>query len=187
MAHTLLHRFQAHNGYHNVFPDPFADYFVQKAHDSRDYCYLAAMYPVIDFEFVVDYEKRKISERFVTSMQRQTLSESKGIPLISRWRYSRKFDFAEESTLRTESFQGESCPERIQSARALFEYACGDHDTIELDRRQVSVEFHGLKPLRRTHLLVVDPLWLIVFPDAGTIHIHFANHVSVELTKLLQT
>jgi hypothetical protein len=169
MAHTLLQRFQANNGYHNVFPDPFADYFVQKAHDSRDFGYLAAMYPVIDFEFVVDYEKRKKAERFVTFMQRQTLSESKGIPSISQWRYSRKFDFSDESTLRTESFQGDSCPERIQSARALFEYACGDYDTIELDHHQVSVEYSGSKSPRQTHLLVVDPLWLIIFPDTGTL------------------
>lgn len=168
MSYTLLQRFQANSGYHNVFPDPFADSFVQKAHDFRDFRYLAAMYPVIDFEFVLDYEKRKKSERFVTFMQQQTLRDSKGIPSISQWRYSRKFDFAEESTLRTEPFQSDSCAERFQSARALFEYACGDHDTIGLDCRQISVERNESKTPRQTHLLVVDPLWLIIFPDAGT-------------------
>lgn len=169
MSHTLLQRFQANDGYHNVFPDPFADSFVQKTHDFRDFRYLAAMYPVIDFEFVLDYERRKKSERFVTLMQQQTLRDSKGIPAISQWRYSRKFDFAEESTLRTESFQGDSCAERIQSARALFEYACGDHDTIGLDCRQISAEHNESRTHRQTHLLVVDPLWLIIFPDADTI------------------
>lgn len=180
MSHTLLRHFQANDGYYNIFPDPFADSFVQKTHGGRKFRFLAAMYPVIDFEFVVEYEKRKKSERFVTFMQQQPPGKRKDIPLISRWRYSRKFDFAEESTLRAEPFQSDNRPERIQSARALFEYSCGDHDTIKLDRRQVSALVSANhETSNRPHLLVVEPLWLIIFPDADTICV-FRNEKDVD-------
>jgi hypothetical protein len=168
MAHKLLHRFQGNNGYHNVLPDPFADSFTQKSYDGRgvrDFRYFAAMYPVIEFEFVADYKSRKMTEKFITSMQQQN---RKNFPTISQWRYSRKFDVAEESNLRTEVFQSDTCPERIQSARALFEYACGDHDTLKLDARQTSLlEGHEARPTNGKRLLVVDPLWLLIFPESG--------------------
>lgn len=166
MAHKLLHRFQGNNGYHNVLPDPFADSFTQKSYDGRgiqDFRYFAAMYPVIEFEFVA--ESRKTAEKFITSMQQQS---RKNFPAISQWRYSRKFDLAEESNLRAEVFQGDTCPERIQSARALFEYACGDHDTLRLDARQTSLlEGREAGLANRKRLLVVDPLWLLIFPESG--------------------
>jgi hypothetical protein len=99
MSHKLLHRFQANNGYYNAFPEPFTDAFTQ---NSGEFRYLAAVYPIIEFEFVQDYEKRKRSERFVTMIQQQSL---RGLPGISQWRYSRKFDFIGESTIKAEVYQ----------------------------------------------------------------------------------
>jgi hypothetical protein len=174
MAHTLQ-CFQGNNGYYNVLPSPFANCFTPKSFDGqglRDFRYLAAMYPVIDFEFVADYEKRKRLERFITSIQHQN---RKIFPAISQWRYSRTFDFTEESQLRAELSQGDVRPERIQSARALFEYACGDHNTLELDSRQ-AVVLEGIEskvPNGKTSLLVVDPFWLLVFPKSSMIPLSF--------------
>jgi hypothetical protein len=71
MAHNLQ-CFQGNNGYYNVLPSPFQTSFTPKSFDGQgipDFRYLGAMYPVIDFEFVADYEKRKRLERFITSMQ----------------------------------------------------------------------------------------------------------------------
>jgi len=153
-----------------VLPNPFADSFTQKTNDGRnirDFRYFAALYPVIEFEFAADYERRKTTERFIASMQRQN---RKNFPAISQWRYSRKFDLAEESHLRATVFQGDTCPERIQSARALFEYACGDHNTLKLDARQTSLlEDCEAKNTNGKRLLVVDPLWILIFPESDTI------------------
>jgi hypothetical protein len=174
MAHTLQ-CFQGNNGYYNVLPSPFANSFTPKSFGGqglRDFRYLAAMYPVIDFEFVADYEKRKRLERFITSMQHQN---PKLFPTISQWRYSRTFDFTKESQLRAELSQDDVRPERIQSARALFEYACGDHNTLELDFRQTLV-LEGIESKvanGKTSLLVVDPFWLLVFPKSSMIPLSF--------------
>src|SRR5947207_15548422 len=87
MSHKLLQRLQGNNGYYNALPNPFSDCFTQKSYngrDFRDFRYLAAMYPVIDFEFVAGYENRKRSERFITSVQQQN---RKGFPAICQWRY----------------------------------------------------------------------------------------------------
>ncbi|OCL02047.1 hypothetical protein AOQ84DRAFT_383087 [Glonium stellatum] len=169
MSHNLL-RLQGGDGFYNALPTPFTDFFVQKMYNRRDSCdfrYLAAMYPIIDFELVVDYEKRKRMEKFIALMQQQNC---KSFPAITQWRYSRKFDFAEESQLRAEPFQGDIYPERIQSARALFEYACGDNDTLKIDLQQTSLlEGAKLKVPQEKHLLVIDPLWLLVFPKSNTI------------------
>jgi hypothetical protein len=172
MAHNLQ-CFQGNNGYYNVLPSPFQTSFTPKSFDGQgipDFRYLGAMYPVIDFEFVADYEKRKRLERFITSMQHQNL---KNFPAISQWRYSRKFDFTEEIQ---EPSQGDIRPQRIQSARALFEYACGDHNTLELDFRQTLVlEGVESKVPNGKSLLVVDPLWLLVFPKSSTIPLSFLS------------
>jgi hypothetical protein len=173
MAHSLQ-CFQRNNGYYNVLPSPFANSFTPNSFDGQgllDFRYLATMYPVIDFEFVADYEKRKRLERFITSMQHQN---PKNFPTISQWRYSRTFDFIEESQLRAESSQGDIRPERIQSARALFEYACGDYNTLELDLRQ-NLVLEGIesKAPNGKSLLVVDPFWLLVFPKSSTAPLSF--------------
>ena len=165
MAHDILQHFQGTTGYYNTFPSPFADYFVQNSIDNREHTFLAALYPIIDFEFLIDYEQRKVSERSVSSVQRHTRDD---YPAIGQYRYCRKFDFAGESQLLVDLSQDEDFPEKIQSARGLFEYACGEFDTVSLDRQQTSIlEGNDNRGSRRSHLLVVDPLWVLVFPESG--------------------
>ena len=165
MSHTILQHFQGTTGYYNNLPSPFADSFVQNSFDDRKFTFLAAMYPIIDFEFLIDYEQRKVSERSISSAQRHGRN---GYPAITQHRYCRKFDFAEESQLRVKLFQDEEFPEKIQSARGLFEYACGDSDTLSLDRQQTSIlEEQDKRGSKGSHLLVVDPLWILVFPDSS--------------------
>ena len=166
MAHKLLHRFQGNNGYYNVLPTTFFDSFTHPSHTGHSVRYFAAMYPVIELEFVSDYENRKKTELFITSLQEQ---KRRNLPAISQARYARKFDLKEESILEAEVRKEDTCPERIQSARALFEYACGDHDTLALDARQTSL-LEGSESGTRDgkHLLVVDPLWILIFPGSGT-------------------
>ena len=165
MAHKLHHRFRGNDGYYNVLPDPFADRVIQNLYGAKQVRYLAAMYPVVEFEFVADYESRKKTERFITSMQHENF---KNFPSISQWKYSRKFDLAGDSHLQDQGFQGDKCPERFQSARALFEYACGHNDTLRLDARQTSLlEDFESKNNSSKHLLVVDPLWIIIFPESS--------------------
>lgn len=165
MSHTVLQHFQGTTGYYNTLPSPFADSFVQNSFDDRKYTFLAAMYPIIDFEFLINYEQRKLSERSILSVQRHGPN---GYPVIAQNKYCRKFDFPEENQLGVELFEDEDFPERIQSARGLFEYACGDFDTLSLDRQQTSIlEKHDKRGSGGPQLLVVDPLWILVFPESS--------------------
>ena len=164
MPYTLLQRFQGTHGYFNAFSAPFADVFVQNSYNGQTHEYYAAMYPVIEFEHLGEYESRKRSERFISSIQRQ---KPQDFPKLSQWRYSRRFDFAEESQLAL--IHGQVPPDRIQSGRALFEYQCGDLDTLSLDARQTTV-LEGQEPNSSPpRVLVVDPLWLITFPQSSKI------------------
>ena len=165
MSHNVLQHFQGITGYYNTLPSPFTNSFVQSSFDDRNYTFLAAMYPIIDFEFLINYEHRKLSERSILSVQRHG---SNGYPFIAQYRYCRKFDFPEENQLDVGLSEDEDFPERIQSARGLFEYACGDFDTLSLDRQQTSIlEEHDKRGSRGLQLLVVDPLWILVFPDSS--------------------
>lgn len=165
MSHTILQRFQGTTGYYNALPSPFTDSFVQKSFDDREYTFLAAIYPIIDFEFLEDYEQRKLSERSIFSVQRHTRNI---YPAIAQHRYCRKFDSAGESQRRVDLSQDEDLPEKIQSARGLFEYACGEFDTLSLDRQQTSIlEGNNKRGSGGSHLLVVDPLWILIFPDSS--------------------
>ena len=165
MSHTILQHFQATTGYYNSLPSPFAESFVRNSFDDRKYTFLAAMYPIIDFEFLIKYEQRKLSERSILSVQHHGPS---GYPVISQYRYCRKFDFPEENQLGVELSEDEDFQERLQSARGLFEYDGGDFDTLSLDRQQTSILVeHDPKNSGGPQLLVVDPLWILVFPDSG--------------------
>ena len=165
MSHNILQHFQGTTGYYNTLANPFADSFVQNSLDNHEYTFLAAIYPIIDFEFLIDYEQRKVSERSVSSVQRHNRND---YPTIGQYRYCRKFDFAGESQLGGNLSQDEDFPEKIHSARGLFEYACGEFDTLSLDRQQTSIlEGHDNRGSRRSHLLVVDPLWVLVFPESS--------------------
>ena len=162
MSHTILQHFKGMAGYYNTMPSPFAEAFVQTSFDDRKYIFLAAMYPIIDFDFLENYEQRKLSERSILSVQRHGPN---GYPVIAENKYCRKFDFPEENQLSIELSEDEDFPERIQSARGLFEYACGDFDTLFLDRQQTSImEGHDKRGSGGSQLLVVDPLWVLVFP-----------------------
>ena len=165
MSHNILQHFQGTTGYYNTLPSPFADFFVQKSFDNREYKFLAAIYPIIDFEFLIDYEQRKVSEKSVSSVQRHSCND---YPAIGQYRYCRKFDFAGESRLLVDLSQDEDFPEQIQSARGLFEYAYGEFDTLSFDRQQTSIlEGNDNRGSRGSHLLVVDPLWVLVFPESS--------------------
>ena len=130
-----------------------------------DITYLAALYPVVKLEYLDEYENRKIFEREVSSMQRHGGS---AFPAITQARYSRRFDFPEEIDLYADDLHGGDPPERLQSGRALYEFAGGEVDTMALDKHQTSV----LQSLERDaqqkpHILVVEPVWILAFPTEG--------------------
>jgi hypothetical protein len=104
-------------------------------------------------------------ERFIMLLQTQNRSD---FPAITQPRYCRRFDFRDESTIRDSGFQRDNPPEGIQSARGLFEYASGDHDTTKLDKRQTLLSMDQGENSHSKHMLVVDNLWLIIFPESGT-------------------
>lgn len=151
-------------GYHNALAVPFTEDFHPQDFKGKRFSYFAALYPVINYEFMVDYENRKRFERVVPHLQCQ---DRGGFPVISQSRYSRKFDFTDESLFQSARQSSRDIPEGIQSARALFEYSCGDLDTLSLDRQQTSLlEEQQVEP--GSHgLLQVDPLWLLIFPESG--------------------
>lgn len=163
MSHRLFHRFQGPLGHYNGFAAPFTEYFRQQNYKGEKFCYFAALYPVINYDFEFDYESRKRSEKIVSVIQRQ---DTTAYPTISRWRYSRKFDATSEISLQPPSEQGFSSA-GVQSARGLFEYSCGELDTLALDLRQASLLEESHSDSSSRCLLQVDPMWLIVFPDSG--------------------
>ncbi len=177
MSHTILQHFQGTTGYYNTLPSPFADSFVQNSFDDRKFIFLAAMYPIIDFEFLIDYEQRKVSERSIFSVQRHGRN---GFPAIAQYRYCRKFDFAEESQLRVEVSHDEDSPETIQSARGLFEYACGDFDTLSLDRQQTSIlDKHDKRGSGGSHIFAFPRTFTCYQPGAwATFRNNFTYAVS---------
>ena len=164
MAYRLLRWFQGNVGYYNTLATPFAESFVQVSHSGDEYQYLAAMYPIITIENAVDYEHRKTAERFLRSVQQKG---PRDFPLITQARYSRRFDFQRESRLWSELSYNDVGPEAVQSGRALFEYSCGDLDTITLDlERTMDIESENEQtPLHQ--LILVEPLWTIVFPSSS--------------------
>lgn len=164
MSHKLLKYFQCSPGYFNSFPPPFTEELTLKTLRNEECRLFAAIYPVISFEPLEAYLTRKKTERLIRKVQRQSRNL---LPLISQWRYSRKFDVAEESRLRT-GFADTYGMEGIQSARALFEYECGDLDTKNLESRQTSVlEGLELANTNEKHLIVIKPMWLLVFPESS--------------------
>jgi len=164
MSYKLLKYFQCNPGYFNSFSPPFTEELTLKTLHNKGFRIFAAIYPVISFEPLEAYLTRKTAERLIRKFQRQRRNL---LPLISRWRYSRKFDVAEESRLRAE-FADTYTVEGVQSARALFEYECGDLDTRDLESRQTSVlEGLDLTNTNEKHLLVIKPMWLLVFPESS--------------------
>ena len=169
MSYNLLPYFRGTTGYYNSFASPFKKHIVQRSYTGQDIAYLAAVYPVINFELLDRYETRKVFERETLFMQRNGRA---GFPAICQARYSRRFDFPEEIRLRAEGPDGGDQTERMQSSRALYEFACGEVDTLALDRRQTSV-LEGLErdPSQQPDVLVVEPLWILAFPSEGISHL----------------
>jgi hypothetical protein len=163
MAQKLQNYFLCRPGFFNGLSPSFTEKFQFTFFDNN--CqFFAANYPMISFESVEAYKTRKKSELAIRKIQQQSRDL---LPSISRGRYSRRFDLAEETLFRTE-FSDFFNAEGIQSARALREYQCGDLDTTILDLRQTSV-LEGLELVEKDkkYLLVVNPLWVIVFPESG--------------------
>ena len=164
MSYSLLPCFRGTAGYYNSLPSPFATCISQRS-NGKNIDYLAAMYPVVKLEFLKDYKTRKVSERDTSFMQRHGRN---GFPAIAQARYSRRFDFPEEIQLRAEAPYGECGPERLQSGRALYEFACGEVDTMGLDEQQTSVlEGRERNSSGPAHILVIEPLWILAFLDEG--------------------
>ena len=167
MSCELLPHFKGTTGFYNALSSPFTYCFSQPSYDGTEFHYIAAMYPVVNFESLAEYNDRKASESDTFSMQKYG---SSGLPTIARARYARRFDFPEELTLSRQDYENEDSPEKIQSGRALFEFACGDVDTLPLDRKQISILEGGERhPSRPPHLLTIEPLWIIAFPTKGTV------------------
>ncbi|MCJ1384721.1 hypothetical protein MMC17_007839 [Xylographa soralifera] len=161
MSHKLLSYFQGSRGHYNTSAVPFTELFRQRSYDGGEFAYFAALYPVVNFEFTTDYEARKRSERLVALMQVQDRTK---YPKISQWKYSRRFDFADENHHRAASLDR---PEGIHSARGLFEYSCGELDTLRLDLRHATLADVNNPSSDSQSVLVVDPLWLLVFPKSS--------------------
>ncbi len=168
MTYELLPYFRGTAGFYNALSSPFTQCFSQSLYDGKPLDYFAAMYPVINVENLNDYENRKASETAIISIQKHG---SSALPAIARARYARRFDFPEETTLSRHDYENEEdVPERIHSGRALYEFACGDVDTLSLDQNQISIlEGRERHPSRPPHLLTVEPLWIIAFPFTGTL------------------
>ena len=164
MSYNLLPYFRGTAGYYNSFASPFTDRILQRSYAGMDITYLAALYPVVDFEYLDEYESRKISERDISSMQRHG---GIGFPAIAQARYSRRFDFPRDITLHADDRHGNP-PERVQSGRALYEFAGGEVDTMALDKRQTSVlESLERDARQKPYVLVVEPIWILAFPTEG--------------------
>ena len=164
MSYNLLPYFRGTAGYYNSFPSPFTNHILQRSYVGMDITYLAALYPVVRFEHLDEYENRKKSERDIASMQQHG---STGFPAIAQARYSRRFDFPEEINLHADDLHGGNPPERVQSGRALYEFAGGEVDTMALDRRQTSVASLERDERQKPHILVVEPIWILAFPTQG--------------------
>lgn len=156
LVHRLLSRFQTGPGWFNSLANPFIG--LQQVQGVPEPV-VVAMYPVVRFEFLSAYKRRKNAERLISHAQRHSPDS---YPTIARWRYSRKFDTLKDIKMTTYE---ESGPEKIESARALYEYSSAELDTLKLDQHQTSV-LGGMKdtPQRKSQLLVVDPMWLLFFP-----------------------
>ena len=164
MSYDLLPYFCGAAGYYNSLASPFTNRILQRSYAGMDITYLAALYPVVTFEYLDEYENRKISEREISSMQRHG---GTGFPAIAHARYSRRFDFREEIALHGDDLY-EHPPEGVQSGRALYEFVGGEVDTMALDKRQTSVlENLEREPRRKPHILVVEPIWILAFPNEG--------------------
>lgn len=164
MSYNLLPYFRGTAGYYNSLASPFTSRILQRSYAGVDITYLAALYPVVTFEYLDEYENRKISEREISSMQRHG---GTGFPAIAHARYSRRFDFPGEIALHPDDLHGNP-PERVQSGRALYEFAGGEVDTMALDKRQTSVlESLEREARRKPHILVVEPIWILAFPTEG--------------------
>ena len=169
MSYNLLAILRGSAGYYNALSNPVIKQFVQTSYDKHDAFYVVAMYPVINFEHLAEYESRKSSELAVKAIQKHG---SAGLPAIAQARYLRRFDFPSEINLAChDSHLDEDGPERTQSARALYEYACGDVNTLPLDKKQICVLESGERyPSQPPLLLTIEPLWLIAFPSQGQLY-----------------
>lgn len=168
MSSTLFTRFQGPAGYYNGMASPFADSFLQHSYDGTTFHYLAALYPVIELEYVSAYRTRKRSEHFVSHIQRQKLQT---YPAITQWRYARRFDFAEETQNRSGSYATPYYLQGMQSARGLFEYSCGDLDTVSLDLQQTSLVEEKHSKSNDPCVLQIDSMWLLTFVKSSIVFI----------------
>ena len=168
MSSTLLTRFQGPAGYYNGMASPFADSFLQYSYDGTPFHYLAALYPVIELEYVSAYRTRKRSEHFVSLIQRQ---KRQTYPAITQWRYSRRFDFAEETQNRSGSYTTQCYLQGMQSSRGLFEYSCGDLDTVSLDLQQTSLVEEKHFGSNDSCVLQIDSMWLLMFVKSSIVFI----------------
>ncbi|KAL9619189.1 MAG: hypothetical protein Q9160_006198 [Pyrenula sp. 1 TL-2023] len=179
MSSQLQNVFLGPQGYYNGLANPSTEKFEKQVYNGKRFRFLAAQYPVIEPEFTLEYERRKSSERCVSMIQRQS---KQSFPAISQFKYARKFDLAEESLHQSYVFADQDSRHCMQSARGLFEYSCGELDTLGLDLQQISVIEHENREPRRKYLLQVDPLWLIVFPNSS-----MAVNVSYDFTFTIHT
>src|SRR5580698_8721713 len=111
MSNKLLSHFQGPAGYYNGLANPFTETFRQPLYTGKDFQFFAALYPVIDSEFVTEYKRRKTAERVVSLIQRQSL---RACPAITQWRYSRRFDFAEECQHQSELLASQDWRQSVQ-------------------------------------------------------------------------
>ena len=162
MSYDMLLCLRSTSGFYNSLSNPFTHRFPQRFYDRRDY--FSAMYPVVNLEYQSDYESRKTSEAAIKIIQKHGLT---GIPAIAQAQYARRFDLPNETKLsRYLCVSDGDGLERIHSGRALYEYACGDVDTLKLDQRQISIlESLETESAQPPLLLTIEPLWIIAFPS----------------------
>ncbi|KAG8531227.1 uncharacterized protein KY384_004585 [Bacidia gigantensis] len=129
--------FKGSAGFYNALPSPVITQFVQTSYDKNDILYVVAMYPVVNFEYLADYESRKMFEIATNSIQKYGPA---GLPTIAQPRYLRRFDFPSETNLARHDFTfDEDGPERIQSARALYSLFGPETDMYSREWRKTTL------------------------------------------------
>jgi hypothetical protein len=174
-----LRRFQTGPGFYNSLAPPFLDRY------KLDPCgaILVSAYPIVEFDYVDEYEGRKLSEKVAPYLQRQKATD---LPSISQWRYSRRFDLVEDIPAAVDVFRQDSAPESIQTSRGLYEYSFPEFETLHLDKKQTVVRQQQMKKsYQPLQLLVIDSLWLVAFPEKGKIYLSNLT-VFLEPTDLLK-
>lgn len=164
LSHRLMLRFHGSPGLYNSVARPLFEKYSLSDYPDNDSIFICC-YPFLEFENVEDYCGRKVSEELALQLCGRY---SRDLPSISQWKYSRRFDLAEDIPAAVYVSPQEQRPVTIQSSRGLYESRFSSFSTLELDRAQSIVCQQQMeKSSQPLQLLVINSLWLVAFPGRG--------------------